>query len=152
MFGWIIFKYLLTAVPERLIKFPPIDIICITGYILQKALLKIQALFQMTHNDVGKMIVTYIRSHAERQIMKIFSPVRSDLVFTTAMMVIRFPRVPNMMIGIPIAKAVTRTKSEYRFSSSLSVPSDEFIEAIEEDAEGFTLSITIHKTPHEENR
>ena len=84
--------------------------------------------------------MTYKRSNTDRLMMKIFSPVRSDLVFITAMMVIRFPRTPNMMIGIPIATAVTRTKSEYRFSSSLRILSDELIEAIEEDAEGFTLA------------
>ena len=46
-------------------------------------------------------------------------------------MVIMFPRKPNMMIGIPRAKAATRTKSEY-FLGSSSNASDVFIEDIED--------------------
>ena len=60
--------------------------------------------------------------------MKIFAPVRSALVFITAMMVIRFPRKPNMMIGIPVAKDATRSESEYIMGSS-----DGVIVGIEDD-------------------
>ena len=80
---------------------------------IQYSLLKTQPLFEITCICVGKTMVTNIKSNTDKLVMKIFSPVRSDLVFITAMMVIRFPRTPNMMIGIPTAKAVTRTKSEY---------------------------------------
>ena len=59
-----------------------------------------------------------MRSNTDRLMMKIFAPVRSALVFITAMMVIRFPRKPNMMIGIPAAKVATLTKSGYFVCSS----------------------------------
>ena len=76
------------------------------------------SLFHITVIVVGISMATNMRSNTDRLMMKIFAPVRSALVFITAMMVIRFPRKLNTMIGIPTVKAATLRESEYFLGSS----------------------------------